>query len=217
MFSSLLGGLIDKGAALLPGGTIPDHGTDGPAGSVSSSSGKSKGKDTKGGDKNGALKKDELKPRTALVQTAPEPPAVPIQPVILPHAWEPPSANISGISSHAGIGAENDAGNKAVPEGTQEVTASAKPLDARASIPDRNGSEPVPSGRLAFTLRLTPANGEAKPVPGSSIPESQTGFGQDFRLATAAGVQPNSAVQAPVAPPATNPGSSPEARPEVKP
>ena len=192
-FSSLLGGLIGEGGVQLPAGSLPDPPSDLPAESGNSISGKSKGKDLKSGDKNnGALKKDELKQKTALVQTAPEPAAVLSQPLVLLDAltWAPHRASISEISPGAVAGAAPDAARAGGPGANPETAPDATPWDSRGAAQIPGGSELVPSGRVAFALRLTPANGEPQHMPGSSIPGSPADFGRDLRVAPALEAQP---------------------------
>lgn len=197
-FSSLFGGLIGKGSVLLPGGTAPDLPVGPPARSLTSLSGKSKDKDAKGSEKNnGAAKKDE-ESKTAPVQT-PEPAPALVHPMALlqPLTWEPHGANISETPPEPAPGGEADVPPIGASGDKQQVGGGANAWDTRGAAPVPDGSRPVSAARIAFALRLTPANREPNLGPSARLPDSPADFGQDSRLAFTPAVSSQVAARVP--------------------
>jgi hypothetical protein len=169
-FLSLLGDVIAKGQALPLAGLLEQQAVDLAGTNGASVARKPKGKDAKGGEKNANEEKsDEAKSKVALVQIAPEHPQAIIKPllIIFGAATAQPQAE-STTTSHSGL--HPDEASQAG-EATLSVSI---PVSSRASAPQAAVNEPVPTGQIAFGLRLTPSTPETKVTARSSGSQTQT-------------------------------------------
>jgi hypothetical protein len=158
----------------LPARLLEEQPVDLAGNNSASISGKAKSKDTKSGEKNnGSGKKDEPKPKLTLVQTLQEPAPVILKPPIQfrTQRWEtqPESATISSSKP-----------DEAFDGRVEPIDVLATP-GPRAAVAIPTATEAAPAARIAFGLRLTPADPKTNTATESSVPAPQTGRVQDLR------------------------------------
>jgi hypothetical protein len=177
-FATLIDGLVTKGESSLLAGLLEEAQTD-LASSGSHTSARPKGKDPKIEEAGvSTAKKNELKTKAGLVQTAEAVPPVVIQPPILFRAltW----GTDSQASETSGNEPLADAGAQAPPPAAITPTTLTSPRTA-ASLPIENDAA---SARVAFGLRLTPLNLETSQVSRSRS-ESLSSVGLEVKANTA--------------------------------
>lgn len=165
-FLSLLGDAITKGQALRLDGLLEQQAVDLAGTNGASVTGKSKGKNAKGGEKSANQEKsEETKSKVALVQIAPELAQAVIKPPIIFGAAQPQpeSATASPSGSHPDQGLQ--AGDTTLSVGM--------PLSSRTSAAQAAANEPVATGPIAFSLRLTPSTPKTEVTARSSAPQTQ--------------------------------------------
>ncbi len=154
----------------MPAGSLREQLVELPGSNAGSVSGKATNKETKSGEKNTSAAKKEPKTKLAFVQTALEPAPAILKPSIVFRAvtWE---AKPDGLTISRTAPQMDEVSSTA---GGVEATGVPTTLSPRAAAPSPVATELVPTARIAFGLRLTPANPETH-ASGSSISEPQHG------------------------------------------
>jgi len=185
-FASLVDGLVAKGQSSLLGGLIQEAPADLLSSDGSHASSRLTGKHSRIGETGvGPTKRNELKPKAGLAQTAEMVQPLLVQAPVLFRAliWgNPPAA-----SKTSGNEPQGDTGAQVAPEDLVTPITVTSPRTV-ASFPIEN--DPIPTSTLAFGLRLTPLYVEASPA-NRSLLESQRIAGLNITIAATDNAEAN--------------------------